>query len=153
MTILKDTKNSVYHAAILESFENMIQIATTQKKGSEMMINETKAQLRRYLKSSTKLKRKIVKTDQELRGFAVEKPCSKELCAFMGKPEGSMVARTELTKFLAAYIKEHKLQSTTNKKQIVPNEELSNFLGDIGSIEVLTHFSMQKVLNRHFVRT
>ena len=37
-------------------------------------------------------------------GFAVPTPISKELCEFMDRPEGSEVARTEVTQYIIKYI-------------------------------------------------
>ena len=61
-------------------------------------------------------------------GFAKPTIISDELCSFLGKPIGTEVARTEVTKFLSLYIKEHKLQDTVNKKVIHLTLNLRLFL-------------------------
>ena len=81
-------------------------------------------------------------------GFAKPSTVTKELCDFMDKPEGTEIARTEVTKALFTYIKENNL--IEQGKKIVPDEKLKRLLGieDIGD---LTYFTIQKYMNKHFV--
>ena len=44
----------------------------------------------------------------------------------MNLPIETEIARTDVTKFVIQYIKDNQLQSETNKKQIVPDDNLSN---------------------------
>lgn len=82
-------------------------------------------------------------------GFAKPTIISDELCSFLGKPIGTEVARTEVTKFLSSYIKEHKLQDTVNKKVIHPDAKLKALLNCSESDE-LTFFTIQKYMKGHF---
>ena len=82
-------------------------------------------------------------------GFAKPTIISDELCSFLGKPIGTEVARTEVTKFLSLYIKEHKLQDTVNKKVIHPDAKLKALLNCSESDE-LTFFTIQKYMKGHF---
>ena len=68
----------------------------------------------------------------------------------MNKTEGSEVARTDVTKALIHYIEENKLQNTTNKKIINPDEKLKNLLGIEDPNTVLTYFNIQQYMNKHF---
>ena len=54
-------------------------------------------------------------------GFAKPTVISDELCFFLGKPNGTEMARTEVTKYITQYIKENNLQSVENKKKIIPD--------------------------------
>ncbi len=86
-------------------------------------------------------------------GFAKPTKVTKELCQFMDKPEGSEIARTEVTKALVAYIKLNNLleQGEDAKKKIVPDEKLKNLLGiDTEQLNDLTYFNIQKYMNKHF---
>jgi chromatin remodeling complex protein RSC6 len=76
---------------------------------------------------------------------------TKELCEFMQLEENSKVARTDVTRTLISYIKEHKLQDPTNKKRIVPDEKLKNLLG-LENEDELTYFNIQKHMNKHFIK-
>lgn len=82
-------------------------------------------------------------------GFAKPTIISDELCSFLGKPIGTEVARTEVTKFLSSYIKEHQLQDTVNKKVIHPDAKLKALLNCTESDE-LTFFTIQKYMKGHF---
>ena len=71
----------------------------------------------------------------------------------MNKPPGTNVAITDVTRYIINYIKEHKLQDRTNKKTICPDKKLNNLLkcNDI-SVEPITFFSIQGLMNRHFIK-
>ena len=82
-------------------------------------------------------------------GFAKPALISKELCSFLGQPEGTEMARTEVTKHLTSYIKEHNLQDSVNKRKIVPDAKLKKLLNLSPSDEV-TYFNLQKYMKVHF---
>ena len=86
-------------------------------------------------------------------GFAKPTKVTKELCEFMNRPEGSEIARTEVTKALVNYIKDNNLielgEDTKNK--IVPDEKLKKLLGvEDDNLNDLTYFNIQKYMNKHF---
>jgi len=74
---------------------------------------------------------------------------SDEMCAFMGKPSGTLLARTEVTKFITGYIKQENLQDSVSKRNINPDAKLKALL-DIPAGEVLTYFNLQKFMKVHF---
>lgn len=84
-------------------------------------------------------------------GFARPSKVTKELCSFMNKDEGTEIARTEVTRALVSYIKEHKLENTNNSKIITPDHTLKELLG-IEDGQELTYFTIQKFMNKHFVK-
>ena len=87
-------------------------------------------------------------------GFAKPTKVTKELCAFMDKPEGTEIARTEVTKVLVNYIKTNNLQEQTavSKNKIVPDDKLRSLLGlNVEEINELTFFNIQKYMNKHFI--
>jgi chromatin remodeling complex protein RSC6 len=53
---------------------------------------------------------------------------------------------------LNLYIKEQGLENPENKQIIVPDEKLWKILGDEAREEKITHFTIQKYLNKHFVK-
>jgi chromatin remodeling complex protein RSC6 len=69
----------------------------------------------------------------------------------MNKEEGTEIARTEVTKALVSYIKQHKLENTDNSKIITPDSKLKELLG-IEEGQELTYFTIQKFMNKHFVK-
>ena len=85
-------------------------------------------------------------------GFASPMNVTPEICKFMKVPEGTKLARTEVTKFLIQYIKENNLQNPKQKKEIKPDNALRSLL-DIkkNAKEPLTYFNLQSKMNKHFV--
>jgi chromatin remodeling complex protein RSC6 len=83
-------------------------------------------------------------------GFAKSSKISENLCSFMNKPPGSEVARTEVTKYIINYIKEHNLQRPENKKFINPDDNLKSLL-EVQEGEDLSYFNLQKYMNKHFI--
>ena len=87
-------------------------------------------------------------------GFAKPTKVTKELCEFMDKPEGTEIARTEVTKVLVNYIKTNNLQEKTavSKNKIVPDDKLKTLLGlNVEETNELTFFNIQKYMNKHFI--
>jgi len=87
-------------------------------------------------------------------GFAKPTKVTKELCEFMDKPEGTEIARTEVTKVLVNYIKTNNLQELTavSKNKIVPDDKLKTLLGlNVEETNELTFFNIQKYMNKHFI--
>ena len=71
-----------------------------------------------------------------------------ELCLFLSKPKGTLMSRSEVTKGVNAYVKEHNLK---NKHDIKPDAALKKLLA-IGDSDLLTYFNLQRYLNRHYVK-
>jgi DNA topoisomerase-1 len=69
---------------------------------------------------------------------------SAELADVVGKPE---LSRSEVTKELWLYIKEHNLQDPANRRLIVPDAKLAKVFGNS---EPLDMFKLAGVLNKHF---
>ena len=111
----------------------------------------------KHLKESSKKNRKK-RADDPSRpkrapsGFAKPALISSDLCSFLEKPEGTEMARTEVTKNLTQYIKEHGLQDQNNRRKILPDEKLSKLLGVTASDEV-TYFNLQKYMKVHFPKS
>jgi len=101
----------------------------------------TKKEFKTLMKSKEKNKR-----SKSASGFAKPTKISLELCEFMGKEEGTEIARTDVTKFVISYIKENKLGES---KQIKADEKLKKLLG---TNEEITYFNIQKFMNKHFIK-
>ena len=109
----------------------------------------------KYLKEVQKKSRRKKKSTDENgvkrapSGFAKPALISNELCTFLGKPQGTEMARTEVTKFLTNYIKQHELQDPENRRRIKPDKKLQKLLNTKASDEV-TYFNLQKYMKVHF---
>lgn len=72
---------------------------------------------------------------------------SDELAAIVGK---KAIPRTEVTKRLWAYIKEHDLQNPKNKREIVPDEHLAKVFGTKKPVDM---FKMVSLVSGHLETT
>lgn len=100
-------------------------------------------------------KRKVPAGDRPKRapsGFAKPALISPELCSFLGQPAGTEMARTEVTKHLTSYIKEHNLQDQANKRKIIPDAALKKLL-NVNASDELTYFNLQKYMKVHFPKS
>ena len=119
---------------------------------SEFRLLERKAtrELRVAHKLNSKRKRKAGNRNPS--GFVKPTLISDELAAFLGKDSGSEMARTEVTREINAYIREHKLQDTQNGRKINADDKLSGLL-KLQSGDELTYFNLQKYMSPHFAKT
>ncbi len=85
-------------------------------------------------------------------GFAKPALISDALCQFLGVSKGSEMARTEVTKYLTKYIKEHKLQDEKNRRIIICDSKLTALLKVQPNDEV-TYFNLQRYMKPHFPKS
>lgn len=128
----------------LTGFRTQITMLQNQIRGLEKNV---KKQMKILSKEAKKNKQK---GNRKPSGFAVPSKISPELCEFMDKPNGSEVARTEVTQFIISYIKTNNLQWQENRKVIKPDKALHTLLGN-GEDEV-TYFNLQRYMNKHFIK-
>ena len=105
----------------------------------------------RELKAANKAnkKRSKAKGNRQPSGFVKPTPISGELAKFLGKPSGTEMARTEVTKEINAYIRSNSLQDPKNGRVIVPDAKLRQLLV-VPEGEQLTYFNLQRYMSRHF---
>lgn len=120
-------------------------------------IKQLEKSARKEIKKQSKenVKKVVKRGPKKPSGFAKPSKVSKELCDFMNKPEGTEIARTEVTKELVQYIKTHNLQEQcqdSKKNKIVPDNKLKKLL-DISNdeLDTLNFFTIQKYMNKHFI--
>ena len=82
-------------------------------------------------------------------GFSKPGPVSDELRAFLKLGKDELIARTEVTKRINAYCKEHGLQGKDDKRVLKPDKTLTKLLR-IGKGDELTFFNLQKYMKVHF---
>ena len=82
-------------------------------------------------------------------GFAKPNKISDELCDFIGEPHGTEKSRTDITRFINAYIKEHSLNKPENKRFILPDDKLRKIL-NVDAKEEINYFILQKLISHHF---
>lgn len=127
----------------LSTLRNQVTSVTTQVR---MLAKRSERELKQAQKASKK-KRKA--GNKEPSGFTKPAKISSELAAFLGKAEGTEMARTEVTKELQKYILSHKLQDPANRRNINPDAKLRKLLG-MKKSDSLTYFNLQKWMKPHF---
>ena len=129
----------------LSSFKSQISMLSAQVKSLEKSVKKQMKQLQREAQKNKN------KGNRKASGFAVPSKISNDLCKFMGKPEGSEMARTEVTKYIIQYIKNNNLPDKNNKKVIKPDTALKSLL-NLKPNDEDTYFNLQKYMNKHFVK-
>lgn len=125
-----------------------MQISTLQK-----VVKTVEKDVKKELKNLKKDKKKDKpRAKRAPSGFAKPTKVTKELCDFMNKPDGTEIARTEVTKALVCYIKTNNLIELGQdlKNKIIPDEKLKLLLGIEDEKNDLTYFNIQKYMNKHF---
>jgi len=155
-TIINNTiiQNNEETNTICEQFEEIINNLTLFKgriNNIQQQIRLLEKNIKKQMKSLKKETNKSKnKGNRKPSGFAKPSKVTNELCEFMNKKEGTEIARTEVTRALCSYIKEHKLENKENSKIIAPDDKLKLLLG-IQEGEELTYFTIQKFMNKHFI--
>ena len=85
-------------------------------------------------------------------GFVKPTKISDELSTFLKKEKGSMMARTDVTKEMTAYIRENSLQDKSNGRKILPDAKLKKLL-KVSDADELTYFNLQKFMSPHFEKS
>jgi len=120
----------------------MLDVRTLQKR----VDREMKA----ALKSSNK--RKAKNATRAPSGFVKPTLISDQLADFLGKPHGSLLARTDVTREINAYIRANKLQDAANGRKINPDAKLKKLLA-VKAEDELTYFNLQKFMSQHFKKS
>jgi chromatin remodeling complex protein RSC6 len=165
-----ETAATVEIETMKQRFEKLI-------KSKQDLTNELKREIQELRKmqrdhenaikeASKKTKRKKTPRDdanpRKPSGFASPVIVSDELYAFLaqfGVKNTDPIARTDVTRYITSYIKEHDLQNPEHRREIVPDAALTKLFGpamepkdpnDENSPLVYTYLKLQKYLSAHF---
>jgi hypothetical protein len=83
--------------------------------------------------------------------FLKLRPLSDELSSFMGLPAKSQKSQTDVTKFVATYVKAHSCFDPNFKRRIIPDTKLGKLLRVKDGQEV-TYLNLQSFLKVHFLK-
>jgi chromatin remodeling complex protein RSC6 len=140
------TEKLAAYATLLASANTVITQLKTQFKVLEKSIQKE-------LKFAQKVSSRKVKRsgNRKPSGFVCPTLISNELCAFLGKPAGTLMARTDVSRDINAYIKTHALKDVTNGRQINPDAKLTALL-QLKAGDDLTYFNLQRYMKHHFIK-
>ena len=145
------------------SLDDQFKDIVTRLQEFRNMANTLMADVRKLQKNVAKQVRESNKKNRKRRvntgdskrppsGFAKPALISDDLCQFLGVSKGSEMARTEVTKYLTKYIKEHKLQDEKNRRIIICDSKLTSLLKVQPNDEV-TYFNLQRYMKPHFPKS
>merc|ERR1712070_956592 len=99
-----------------------IQNIASQMSGLKAEFRVLEKAAMREMKAAKKLsqKKKRKNTNRAPSGFVKPTLISTELATFLGKPNGTQMARTEVTREINKYIRSHDLQDKSNGRKINP---------------------------------
>jgi len=143
-------------AAPVSDEENAINSLVEKVASLATLIKEVQVAIKPVLKEHDR-QRKIIERIQKKRdnacnspsGFAKPNKISNELCDFIGVPHGTEKSRTDITRYINAYVKEHNLNKPTNRRVIIPDDKLKSIL-KINEGEEVTFFILQRLISHHF---
>ena len=107
----------------------------------------------RELKAAQKASSKRAKRagNRQPSGFVKPTRISDELAKFLGKAQGTEMARTDVSKEINAYIRANNLQRPDNGRFIVPDAKLTTLL-KLGKNDELSYFNLQRYMKPHFIK-
>lgn len=136
---------------LFSDFYSKLQVFSTNfaglKSDFRFLQKTVSRELRVAKKLNSKRARKMGKRSPS--GFTVPTPVSLELANFLGKPMGTSMARTDVTKEINNYIRANSLQDKTNGRKIIPDAKLATLL-KVGKTDELTYFNLQRYMSPHF---
>ena len=134
-------------------FMSKLQGISAQMSSLRTEFRSIERQVSRELKAAAKInqKRKRKAGNRAPSGFVKPTLISNELAGFLGKPEGTEMARTEVTREINSYIREHKLQDKDNGRKIIADKKLTGLL-KLKKGDELTYFNLQRYMSPHFAK-
>jgi upstream activation factor subunit UAF30 len=134
-------------ASISAKLQQVVAFAASLRSELRALERHAVKELRTAQKASAKKRRKV--GNRAPSGFVKPTLISKELAEFLGKTDGSEMARTEVTREINAYIRNNNLQDKENGRRINPDTKLKSLL-KLKKGEELTYFNLQRYMSPHF---
>ena len=128
----------------LQTLVSALAALRSELRGIERQVER---ELRAARKATEKKRRKNI--NRQPSGFVKPTLISNELAAFLGKTNGSEMARTEVTREINTYIRDNKLQDKDNGRRILPDAKLKKLL-KLKDGDELTYFNLQRFMSPHF---
>ena len=132
--------------AQLASLRSALSSVTTQVRALQ---KKSEREVKAALKMSKKRKNK--NGNRAPSGFVKPTKISIELADFLGKPNGTEMARTQVTREINTYIRAHNLQDPKNGRIILADESLRKLL-KLKEEDELTYFNLQRFMSPHFAK-
>lgn len=133
----------------MTKFQSLVTQMTSLKTEFRALEKKSIREIKIAQKLNAKRKRKA--GNRAPSGFVKPTLISAELAKFLNKPNGTEMARTEVTREINGYIRTNSLQDKTNGRKINPDKSLATLL-KIQNGEELTYFNLQRYMSPHFAK-
>jgi len=138
---------------LLKQLSAVTSLVTSLKNDVKSLQKQVAKDMKVAQKSNGRRKAKVDpnKPPKAPSGFVKPTLITDELATFLGKPSGTEMARTEVTREINAYIRANKLQDAVNGRKILADSKLSVLLR-LKKEDELTYFNLQKYMSCHFAK-
>jgi chromatin remodeling complex protein RSC6 len=153
------TEATATEADVVTSHEELESLANDMIKMAKRFLEVSRTARKDFAKQVKKAeqggKKRRVKADGESTHsnsvFLQPSKISSELAVFCGVEPGTMLSRTDCTRKIAAYIKEHDLQNPDNRREILSDATLIKLFA-LTSEDKLNYFNLQRYIKPHFIK-
>lgn len=147
--VVEGEKEEVPPENALQLLIEKIGSLTSLNKEIQVVLKQVAKDYEKVKKIVDKMQMKREKSRKSPSGFAKPNKISDELCDFIGVPHGTEKSRTDITRYINNYVKEHNLNKPTNRRIILPDEKLKKIL-NVKDDEEVTFFILQRLISHHF---
>ena len=149
-TTVEESNTEILFNKFINQFQDIQAVMKTLHSNLKVLQKEVMRERKESKKKESKIKKKSDKKKNPS-GIVKPTPISPELSKFLGLPVGELIARTDVTSKIIAYVKEHNLQDPKDKRNILPDDKLKELLqpGD----KVVSFFTLQTFMKNHFPST
>jgi hypothetical protein len=134
---------------VLTTIIEKVNLLASNFKEVQLLLKVLSKEYEKQQKIIEKAQKKRQNAKNSPSGFAKPNKISDELCDFIGVPRGTEKSRTDITRFINAYVKEHNLNKPENKRFILPDDKLKKIL-NVSDKEEINYFILQKLISHHF---
>lgn len=149
--VATEETSTVAEVSALSKLEEKLNAVSALLKEVTVELKAAKKENERMRKIVEKTESKRAKARSNPNGFAKPAKITDDLCDFLAVARGTLISRTDVTRKINAYIKEHNLNKPENKRFILPDVKLRKILGTKADEEI-SYFQLQKYISRSFVK-
>jgi chromatin remodeling complex protein RSC6 len=150
---VETTESALTHklAEFGSKLQQVLALATSLK-NEYKSIEKSLARERKNAKKASFKKSRKSSGNRQPSGFIKPTRISDELAIFLGKPLGTEMARTAVSREINNYIRTNALQDKENGRKIIPDAKLTTLL-KVSKDDALTYFNLQRFMKHHFIKT
>jgi len=151
LTSVQDALKSL-NAEVTTRVRALIAEASEAAKALKRSARDSKRRVRKDPATMTPEERTTYEARRANNAFLKLRPISDELSTFMGLPAKSERSQTDVTKFVATYVREHSCFDPNFKRRIIPDAKLAKLLRAKDGQEI-TYLNLQSFLKVHFLKS